>query len=138
MAWSAFDIEDADLDMMGHPLLNLVSPVQRESCVQQSAGSKAWAALVGAEGGHRLPGHGKACLLAALGSVGTGNALPNDPVTLPITPPPPHAPTHPCPPARSQIYYSGAEIIPSALVLYILRKLPPKRPQQGYQQIPAQ
>lgn len=59
VAWSAFDIEDADLDMMGHPLLNL-------------------------------------------------------------------------------IYYSGAEIIPSSLVLYILRKLPPKRQQQGYQQIPAQ
>ena len=36
------------------------------------------------------------------------------------------------------IYYSGAEIIPSALVLYILRKLPPKRQAQGYQQIPAQ
>lgn len=41
-------------------------------------------------------------------------------------------------PACVQIYYSGAEIIPSALVLYILRKLPPKRQQQGYQQIPAQ
>ncbi|EFN54962.1 hypothetical protein CHLNCDRAFT_134731 [Chlorella variabilis] len=59
VAWSAFDFEDADLDVLGHPLLNLV-------------------------------------------------------------------------------YYSGAEIIPSALVLYILRKLPPKRQQQGYQQIPSQ
>jgi hypothetical protein len=59
VAWSTFDYEDADLDVMGHPLLNI-------------------------------------------------------------------------------IYYSGAEIIPSALVLYILRKLPPKRTQQGYQQIPQQ
>lgn len=59
VAWSAFDFEDADLDVMGHPLLNLV-------------------------------------------------------------------------------YYSGAEIIPSSLVLYILRKLPPKRQAQGYTQIPAQ
>lgn len=42
------------------------------------------------------------------------------------------------PPGVPQIYYSGAEIIPSSLVLYILRKLPPKRQQQGYQQIPAQ
>jgi hypothetical protein len=58
VAWSAFDFEDADLDVMGHPLLNL-------------------------------------------------------------------------------IYYSGAEIIPSALVLYILRKLPPKRQAAGYQPIPA-
>ncbi|PSC72118.1 tobamovirus multiplication 1-like [Micractinium conductrix] len=58
VAWSIFDYEDADLDVMGHPLLNM-------------------------------------------------------------------------------IYYSGAEIIPSGLVLYILRKLPPKRQQQGYQQIPA-
>lgn len=59
VAWSTFDFEDADLDVMGHPMLNI-------------------------------------------------------------------------------IYYSGAEIIPSALVLYILRKLPPKRQQQGYQQIPSQ
>ena len=59
VAWSTFDAEDADLDMMGHPLLNL-------------------------------------------------------------------------------IYYSGAEIIPSALVLYILRKLPPKRPQQQQTQPPQQ
>ena len=59
VAWSAFDVEDADLDVMKHPLLNV-------------------------------------------------------------------------------IYYSGAEIIPSALVLYILRKLPPKRQTQGYQQLPAE
>lgn len=61
MAWSAFDVEDADLDVMKHPLLNV-------------------------------------------------------------------------------IYYSGAEIIPSALVLYILRKLPPKRqaPAAGYQQLPPE
>lgn len=59
MAWSTFDREDADLDVMGHPLLNV-------------------------------------------------------------------------------IYYTGSEVIPSALVLYILRKLPPKRQQQGYQQIPTQ
>jgi hypothetical protein len=59
VAWSAFDYEDADLDVMGHPLLNLV-------------------------------------------------------------------------------YYSGAEVIPSALVLHILRKLPPKRPPQDYQTLPSQ
>ncbi len=36
-------------------------------------------------------------------------------------------------------YYSLAEILPSAAVLYILRKLPPKRHNaQGYQQIPSQ
>ena len=43
------------------------------------------------------------------------------------------------------LYYSGAEIIPSAMVLYILRKLPPKKQQvlpgrsrrvQGYESIP--
>lgn len=57
VAWSTFDQADADLDVLGHPLLNIV-------------------------------------------------------------------------------YYSGAEIIPSALVLYILRKLPPKRiqpPEQAYE-----
>lgn len=59
VAWSAFDAEHADLDVMKHPLLNI-------------------------------------------------------------------------------IYYSGAEIIPCALVLYILRKLPPKRQQQGYQQLPPE
>jgi hypothetical protein len=51
-AWSAFDAADADLDITGHPLLNL-------------------------------------------------------------------------------IYYSGAEVIPSALVLYILRRLPPKAVGRG-------
>lgn len=61
VAWSAFDYEDADLDVMGHPMLNL-------------------------------------------------------------------------------IYYSGAEVIPSALVLHILRKLPPKRVAQptDYQPLPSQ
>ena len=58
IAWSAFDKEDADLDVMVHPLLNIV-------------------------------------------------------------------------------YYTVVELIPSALVLYILRKLPPKRAPQGYHQIPA-
>lgn len=41
-------------------------------------------------------------------------------------------------PLLNIIYYGGVEIIPSALVLYILRKLPPKRTAQGYQPIPAQ
>ena len=36
-----------------------------------------------------------------------------------------------------QVYYTLCELLPSALVLYILRKLPPRRAQQGYQQIPA-
>ncbi|KDD76774.1 DUF1084 hypothetical protein [Helicosporidium sp. ATCC 50920] len=58
MAWSAFDLEDADLDVLKHPLLNL-------------------------------------------------------------------------------IYYLGAEVVPSALVLFILRKLPPKKTTQGYAPIPA-
>lgn len=40
-------------------------------------------------------------------------------------------------PVLNLLYYSGAEIIPSALVLYILRKLPPKRSQEGYETIPA-
>lgn len=45
MAWSAFDIEDADLDMMGHPLLNLVR------CTGQGWGCMAaWLCDVG---GHR-------------------------------------------------------------------------------------
>lgn len=57
VAWSAFDKADADLDVMVHPLLNIV-------------------------------------------------------------------------------YYTVVELVPSALVLYILRKLPPKRAPQGYQQIP--
>ena len=62
MAWSTFDQEHADLDVLGHPLLNLV-------------------------------------------------------------------------------YYGGAEVIPSALVLYILRKLPPKRtqqPEQPYEPLPQE
>ncbi len=58
VAWSAFDAEDADLDVLDHPLLNVV-------------------------------------------------------------------------------YYTACELVPSALVLYILRKLPPRRSQQGYQQIPV-
>jgi hypothetical protein len=60
VAWSAFDQEDADLDVLGHPVLNVV-------------------------------------------------------------------------------YYGGAEIIPSALVLYILRKLPPKPinpPEHTYDNLP--
>lgn len=58
VAWSAFDADDADLDVLDHPLLNVV-------------------------------------------------------------------------------YYTACEVVPSALVLYILRKLPPRRSQQGYQQIPV-
>jgi Flp pilus assembly pilin Flp len=34
------------------------------------------------------------------------------------------------------IYYSFVEIVPSALVLFILRKLPPRRNPQGYRPIP--
>jgi hypothetical protein len=41
-------------------------------------------------------------------------------------------------PLLNIIYYGCVEIIPSALVLYILRKLPPRRTAQGYQPIPAQ
>lgn len=41
-------------------------------------------------------------------------------------------------PLLNVIYYSLAEIIPAAWVLYILRKLPPRRNTQGYQQIPTQ
>jgi hypothetical protein len=40
-------------------------------------------------------------------------------------------------PMLNIIYYSVVEIIPSAWVLYILRKLPPKRTNQGYQSIPT-
>jgi hypothetical protein len=40
-------------------------------------------------------------------------------------------------PLLNLIYYGLAEIIPAAWVLAILRKLPPKRSAQGYQQIPA-
>jgi hypothetical protein len=48
-------------------------------------------------------------------------------------------------PVLNILYYGGAEIIPSAMVLYILRKLPPKKQQvlpgrsrrvQGYESIP--
>lgn len=62
VAWSTFDQADADLDVLGHPLLNVV-------------------------------------------------------------------------------YYSGAEVIPSALVLYILRKLPPKTSpptDQAYEALPQE
>ena len=45
-------------------------------------------------------------------------------------------------PLLNVIYYSGAEIIPSALVLYILRKLPPKRAQpaeeHAYEPLPQE
>ncbi|KAI8465417.1 MAG: DUF1084-domain-containing protein [Monoraphidium minutum] len=40
-------------------------------------------------------------------------------------------------PLLNLAYYGLAEIIPSAWVLFILRKLPPKRAAQGYQTIPA-
>jgi hypothetical protein len=41
-------------------------------------------------------------------------------------------------PLLNALYYGLAEVVPSAWVLYILRKLPPKRAaQQGYQSIPA-
>ena len=39
-------------------------------------------------------------------------------------------------PLLNVLYYSLVEILPSACVLFILRKLPPKRTtQQGYQQV---
>jgi len=41
-------------------------------------------------------------------------------------------------PLLNVIYYSLVEVLPTACVLYILRKLPPKRVQTGYQPIPAQ
>ena len=41
-------------------------------------------------------------------------------------------------PLLNIIYYTTVEILPSALVLFILRKLPPRRPAQGYQPLPAQ
>lgn len=46
-------------------------------------------------------------------------------------------------PILTAAYYSGAEIIPTALVLFILRKLPPKRPAAAaqpadYQALPEQ
>ncbi len=40
-------------------------------------------------------------------------------------------------PLLNIIYYTLCEILPSALVLYILRRLPPRRITQGYQQIPV-
>jgi Protein of unknown function (DUF1084) len=40
-------------------------------------------------------------------------------------------------PLLNLIYYGLVEVVPSAWVLYILRKLPPKRNPQGYQQIPV-
>jgi len=41
-------------------------------------------------------------------------------------------------PILNVLYYALVEIVPSACVLFILRKLPPKRSaQQGYQQIPS-
>jgi hypothetical protein len=40
-------------------------------------------------------------------------------------------------PLLNLIYYGLVEVVPSAWVLYILRKLPPKRNPQGYQQIPG-
>ena len=40
-------------------------------------------------------------------------------------------------PFLNLVYYTACELVPSALVLYILRKLPPRRSQQGYQQIPV-
>lgn len=40
-------------------------------------------------------------------------------------------------PLLNILYYCVCEILPAALVLFILRKLPPKRATQGYQQIPA-
>jgi hypothetical protein len=41
-------------------------------------------------------------------------------------------------PLLNIVYFTACELVPSALVLYILRKLPPKRPAQGYQSIPSQ
>ena len=38
-------------------------------------------------------------------------------------------------PLLNIVYFTLCELLPSALVLYILRKLPPKRPAGGYQQI---
>lgn len=38
-------------------------------------------------------------------------------------------------PVLNLVYYLAVEVIPSALVLFILRKLPPKRPKNSYQQI---
>lgn len=40
-------------------------------------------------------------------------------------------------PLLNFVYYAACELLPSALVLYILRKLPPRPAAQGYQQIPV-
>jgi len=40
-------------------------------------------------------------------------------------------------PVLNFLFYLLVELVPAALVLYILRKLPPKRSNQGYQNIPA-
>lgn len=41
-------------------------------------------------------------------------------------------------PLLNAAFYTLSEVLPSACVLYILRKLPPKRAAGGYQQIPSQ
>lgn len=40
-------------------------------------------------------------------------------------------------PVLNAVYYTLVEVLPTACVLFILRKLPPKRNPQGYQQIPT-
>ena len=40
-------------------------------------------------------------------------------------------------PLMNAAYYLAVEVLPTAAVLYILRKLPPRRNPQAYQQIPA-
>ncbi len=40
-------------------------------------------------------------------------------------------------PLLNFVYYAACELLPSALVLYILRKLPPRPAAQGYQQVRA-
>lgn len=40
-------------------------------------------------------------------------------------------------PLFDALYYVSVEILPAYLVLFVLRKLPPKRPAAGYQQIPT-
>ncbi len=41
-------------------------------------------------------------------------------------------------PLLNVLYYALVEVLPTACVLFILRKLPPKRSAQGYTQIPSQ
>lgn len=41
-------------------------------------------------------------------------------------------------PVLNVLYYMLVEVLPTACVLFILRKLPPKRNPQGYQQLPTQ